>query len=136
MNDAVLIVYHFISPSFRKCINARTLHIDNMHDFYITVYPSRRKEMEKLLPNINVTTVSGEMMRDASPFVDCVIKIKEDVSTLLVNYLIVAIKNGEIERFKMTDRIRDEIPLRNSNRIWEMSKNEKIPMFSEIIMND
>lgn len=92
--------------------------------------------MEKLFPNINITSVSGELMRDASPFVDCIIKSEEDVSTLIVNYLIVAVKNGEIDRFKIIDRIRDQISLKNSNRIWEMSKNEKIPIFSEIIMND
>jgi hypothetical protein len=92
--------------------------------------------MEKLFPNINITSVSGELMRDASPFVDCVIKIEEDVSTLIVNYLIVAVKNGEVDRFKIIDRIRGTPPMKNSNRIWEMSKNEKIPIFSEIIMND
>ena len=107
-----------------------------MHDFYITVYPNRRKEMERLIPGINITSVSGELMRDASPFVDCVIKIEEDISTIVVNFLIVAMKDGEIESFKIIDRIRGTPPVKNSNRIWEMSKNEQIPTFSEIIMND
>lgn len=102
-----------------------------MNDFYGIIYPNRRKELEKLLETTNITTVSGESIRDVAPYIEFTIKTEEDVMMTLVNRLIASIKNDETTQFKLVNRLRNDEKYGNMQMEWNMTKGMQTPYYKE-----